>query len=333
MRICVIFTGGTIGSVLDETGYIGPKEGTTFRVLKQFEEEYNEDIEFEIIEPYRILSENLDAGHLTKLFSAVKDVLEKNEVDGIIVTHGTDTLQYGAAMLGYVFGGATIPIVLVSSNYVLDDIRANGLINFRYAVEFIKGQYGAGVFVSYCNKGESPTIHRGTRLQPLVPYSDYVASVQDTWYGRFEKGDYIPNSEYRVIDGQVALCSDDKKIQLRKDAREILFIHPSIGMTYPKLTDEIRVVLHGSYHSGTIGVGESLQRFVQETRQLQTPIYLTGLLSGADAYETVQAYRDLGIRPLHTSSEIAQYCKLWLALSNELDIECVMGTSVAEDWI
>ena len=54
MKIGVIFTGGTIGSVLDESGYIGPKDGTTFRVLKQYEDEYNEDVQFDAIEPYRI---------------------------------------------------------------------------------------------------------------------------------------------------------------------------------------------------------------------------------------------------------------------------------------
>lgn len=333
MKICTIFTGGTIGSVLDVTGYIGPRERTAFRVLKRYEEEYNRDVEFEAIEPYRILSENLDAKHLMKLFDTIRQVLEKNEVDGIIVTHGTDTLQYGAAILGYVFGGAGIPIVLVSSNYVLDDARANGLTNFRYAVEFIKGGYGTGVFVSYCNKDENPTIHRATRLQPLIPYSDYVASVKDSWYGQFENGNYIANSEYHVMDGQVALFTNDKKVRLVEDAGQILFIHPSVGMRYPKVNVDLKAVLHGSYHSGTICVGEALQHFVQEVKQLDIPIYLTGLLTGANAYETVHIYENMGIQPLHTSSEIAQYCKLWLAISNSMDIASVMSGSVAEDWI
>lgn len=333
MKIGVIFTGGTIGSVLDESGYIGPKEGTTFRVLKQYEDEYNENVQFEAMEPYRILSENLDAKHLVKLFDTIRNALDTKEWDGIIVTHGTDTLQYGAAMLGYVFGGSKIPIVLVSSNYVLDDPRANGLANFRYAVEFIKGQHGTGVFVSYCNKGEYPTIHRATRLQPLIPYSDYVASVQDSWYGRFEMENYISNSEYHVMDGQMALFTEDVRVQLTEDAGEILFVHPSVGMRYPALSSDVKVVLHGSYHSGTICVEESLERFVAEAKGLQIPIYLTGLLLGADAYETVRVYQELGIQSLHTSSEIAQYCKLWLALSNGLDVKRIMDCSVAEDWI
>lgn len=333
MKICTIFTGGTIGSVLDESGYIGPKEGTPFRLLHMYQEQYPTDIEFESLEPYRILSENLDSVHLTKLFEAVRKVLERGEVDGIIVTHGTDTLQYGAAMLGYVFGGSAIPIVLVSSNYVLDDKRANGLMNFRYAVEFIKGQYGTGVFVSYCNIGELPTIHRATRLQPLIPYSDYVASVQNSWYGRFENENYISNSEYHVMKGQVALFENGTDVQLAKDADSILFIHPHVGMCYPDIHENVKVVLHGSYHSGTVSVNHGLQQFVERAKRRDVPIYLTGLLTGSDAYETVQVYEKMGVIPLYTSSEVAQFCKIWLAVSNGLDVSSVMYCSVAEDWV
>ena len=31
-----------------------------------------------------------------------------------------------------------------------------------YAVKFIEGKYGTGVYVSYCNTGGEPVIHRGT---------------------------------------------------------------------------------------------------------------------------------------------------------------------------
>ena len=54
----------------------------------------------------------------------------KNAYDGVIITHGTDTLQYTAAFTGYIMAGAQIPIVLVSANYVLEDVRSNGVDNF-----------------------------------------------------------------------------------------------------------------------------------------------------------------------------------------------------------
>lgn len=333
MKICIIFTGGTIGSVLDQNGYIGPKEGTPFRLLNMYREQYDTDAEFEVIEAYRILSENLNGEYLTRLFGTIQHVLDCGGVEGIVVTHGTDTLQYGAAMLGYVFGASAVPIVLVSSNYVLEDSRANGLINFHHAVEFIKGRYGKGVFVSYCNTGEYPTIHRATRLQPCVPYSDDVASVQNSWYGRFENGNYISNSEYHVMEGQVTLFKNGKDVQLTKTADAILYLHPHVGMCYPRLDDQTKVVLHGSYHSGTICVEGALQHFVQTAQQYHIPIYLTGFATGTDAYETVQVYEKMGVQTLHTSSEVAQYCKIWLALSNGLDISSVMHMSIAEDWV
>ena len=333
MKVCVIFTGGTIGSILDQTGYIGPKEGTPYRLLDMYQTRYFADVEFETVEPYRILSENLSAKNLLTLFDTVRQMTERKDIDGIIITHGTDTLQYGAAMLGYVFGNVQIPIVLVSSNYVLDDVRANGMTNFHYALEFIKGKYGMGVFVSYCNAGEHPTIHRATRLQPLIPYSDYVASVQDSWYGRFENSHFISNKEYDVKSGQRTLMAEVESVQLLECSDKIAWIHPYVGMVYPQLTDEMEAVLHGSYHSGTVCVDGPLKEFMKSANEKEIPVFLTGLLTGVDAYETVKEYEKMGITVLHTSSEVAQYCKLWLAVSNGLNVREIMMQSVAEDWI
>ncbi len=333
MKVCVIFTGGTIGSVIDESGYIGPREGTPYRLLEMYQERYDTDVCFDMLEPYRILSENLDGNHLEQLFARVKEVIRRDDLDGVIVTHGTDTLQFGAAMLGYVFGTSDIPIVLVSSNYVLGDERANGLLNFHYALEFIRGGYGTGVFVSYTNKGELPMIHRATRLQPAVPLSDYVSSVMDTWYGKFENGHFIKNPEYHVMSGQEALFDKEQVVKLTNMSESIMHVKPYVGMRYPSLREDVQAVLHGSYHSGTIAVTEEFEKFVKVTEERKVPIYLTGLLSGADAYETVEVYEKMGVRALHTSAEVAQYCKLWLALSNGLDINEIMGKSVAEDWV
>ena len=74
MKIGVVFTGGTIGSVLDETGYIGPKDGTPFRVLRLYQEQFETDLEFETREPYRILSENLEAKNVLSLVEAVQEL-------------------------------------------------------------------------------------------------------------------------------------------------------------------------------------------------------------------------------------------------------------------
>jgi L-asparaginase len=49
------------------------------------------------------------------LITTVKENLS-SDYDGIIVTHGTDTLGYSAAALAYALGNGTVPVCLVSSN-------------------------------------------------------------------------------------------------------------------------------------------------------------------------------------------------------------------------
>lgn len=336
MKIGMIFTGGTIGSRVDQSGYISAAGTASFLLLEMYREQFGIDIEFVVEEPYCILSENLRADNLLRLAACVESMLEEGTVEGIVITHGTDTVQYTAAFLGYVFGGATVPVVLVSSNYVLDDSRANGFTNFNYALEFIKGGFGNGVFVSYCNKDGFPTLHRAVRLQPPVAYSDAVYSVGDSWYGRFHDGFYEQNPDYQEqedVKSVLEFMEEGQPFALTECTEEILRITPYVGMVYPELSPDVRVVLHESFHSGTIGISEDLKNFAELAKSLEIPIYLTGFSEQENQYETVKIYESLGIRILPKSAVIAQYCKLWMTLSNQWDMDAVMQTSIAGDFI
>lgn len=335
MNIYTIFTGGTIGSRKNDNGVIKTND-IPYRLINMYLDMYgadNGDIEFITDEPYRILSENLSAENILKLINTVNKAMQISKTDGIIITHGTDTLQYTASLLGYVFADADIPIVLVSANYVLEDKRTNGLYNFKYAVDFIKMAQGKGVFVSYKNTGKMAYIHRATRLQNVVTFSDYVSSVMDSWYGRFDGDKYYKNPDYRTVSEDNSKMFDRFNVKLSDKSDEILRIMPYVGMTYPEINEKIKVILHESYHSGTIRISKELEEFAAKAEKRNIPIFLTGLNSNEAKYETVEIYRSYGIIPLHESSVISQYCKLWLALSNNKDVSVVMRQSVGEDFI
>ena len=102
MKILVIFTGGTIGSVVSEN-CISPDFGQPYKLIEEYykqkiSEKYR-DI-FDTCVPYTLLSEDLTGEYLAKLGACIKENLNK-DYDGIIVAHGTDTLQYSAVMTGY----------------------------------------------------------------------------------------------------------------------------------------------------------------------------------------------------------------------------------------
>lgn len=357
MVIRNIFTGGTIGSRIDENGVISTSSDTSYELISLYQKHFgNKELVRQFIntEPYYILSENLTAKTLLKLISAVGTQLDEacadGQTNGIIIMHGTDTLPYSAAILGYVFGDSPIPIILVSSNYVLSDMRANGLINYAFAIDFIKHQNGHGVFVSYCNKGGVPTIHRATRLQPPIPYSDNVESVNNAWYGRYphyiqgasENTVYddlfLSNSAYKIFPDNLSHIGKPAKLtykdlQLSDTSKDILRIPAYPGLCYPKIPSGTKAILHESYHSGTIAVNDNLKRFAAQAAKRNIPIYLSGLTAYHTEYETVAMYRQLGIQPLKDCSLVAAYCKLWLAASNGLDLSYIMHRCVAEDFV
>ena len=192
MKILVVFTGGTIGSCYND-GVISPDSNTRYKLIEMYKQNGGY-AEFDAISPYTVLSENLNGEYFNLLYNSVKENI--NNYDGIIVTHGTDTLQYTSAVLSYMFGLCNTPIVLVSANYPLESEKSNGLENFSAAVDFIKSGNNKGVFVAYKNNGEHANIHRASRLQKHLAYSDKIESVNNIYYGEIINGNFIKNINY-----------------------------------------------------------------------------------------------------------------------------------------
>ena len=146
-NILVVFTGGTIGSSVCN-GEINTDTQTHFLLLSQFKMRYPQmEIHFTTLQPYEILSENLTPSVWTLLIQTIENA-NPSIYDGIIITHGTDTLAYTSAALTFYFHALDVPIFLISSHYPLSDIRSNGLDNFSFAVNSIINKKLHGVFVA-----------------------------------------------------------------------------------------------------------------------------------------------------------------------------------------
>ena len=299
MRILTVFTGGTIGSSLSE-GAISPKTENAFLFFFFYKEKYGA-AEFDTVAPYTILSENLRAEYLEKLRSCVEENLGRG-YDGIIVTHGTDTLQYSAAYLDLVLGITDVPVVLVSSNYPLSDSRANGLDNFAAAVSFIRSKEGRGVFVSYLNRGEEGTaIHRGAEVLPHQPFDDRIFSLFDNIYGTVKEGEFVKNPDYR---------EREREDLSGKLSGRVVFLRPYVGMTYPELPDDTKAVLLEGWHSGTLPTAHNeLREFCEKAKECGVPVYLTGSIQGFE-YESKLLFDSMGIKVLPPMSPIAAYVML-----------------------
>lgn len=344
MKILFIFTGGTIGST-EVCGVRSADAKGAYVILEKYRARYGIDFEYETYEPYTELSENLSGEHIGALISAVHDRLSLG-YDGIIVTHGTDTIQYSAAALSYALGLDTVPVCLVSANAPIESAESNGLINLRCAVEFIRLHGGRGVFSVYANaeitdsEGSAPSgfagdasgcggvfddggkccvrysevlVHRGTRLMPPYAFSDKEDSIFGEHYGVFDENlCFTKNKRYRE-------AKDETKpiypTELSEQSREILVLTPYVGMTYPSL-DGVKYLILNTYHSGTLNVKSSAAReFFAEARKRGISVFAVGTMEGLD-YSTTAEYTALGIIPLRNISPISAYMKLWLLTGN-----------------
>ena len=340
MHILVVFTGGTIGSSVSE-GCITPDAHKGYRLLELYKgkcskEALSEPCDFTVVEPVKILSENMNCAIAAQLVTEVKRQLCEKEYDGVVICHGTDTLQYTAAMFGYCFGTGSIPIVFVSSNYVLEDTRANGLINFAAAVSFISRRAGQGVFIAYQNQSDRPRIHRAARALPHLPYSDDVVSIMGQHYGSFTGNifgihTYAPNADYEEKEDEVPLLTTES---IHDWYSGIVEIYPATGATYPDLTaypDSVKAILHHTYHSGTICADTpGLKEFAEQAYALGIPIFLTGREPGI-CYESMKVFEKYGIRALPKASPIAMYVKLSLCVSTGKDPDEIMYASLGGD--
>ncbi len=307
MNILFIFTGGTIGSTV-VGDVIDTDTKKPYRLLREYRRRHPLDFTVKVMEPYTELSENCTGEHIATLIRVLGE--QVGRYDGIVLTHGTDTLQYTAAALGYALGNDVPPVCIVSANYPIEDERSNGIDNLCAAISLIREGGHRGVFVPYRNEGETVTVHRATRMSAGLVFSDRMESVWGEPYGKMDESfHFIPSEAY-------AERADEKEApplcDLSAENEGVIRLFPYPGMTYPALTEKTECVLLDTYHSGTVNTGSAAARaFFAEAREKGVKVFVTGA-TGEPTYASTDAYGELGIVTLPRISPIAAYMKLWL---------------------
>jgi L-asparaginase len=148
--VWVLGTGGTIaGSGESSTTTIGYKAATVGveRLISGIPEVKKiANIEGEQV--FQIASENFTDEKLIKLAKRVQELLENPEINGIVITHGTDTIEETAYFLNLVIKSDK-PVVIVGSMRPSTAMSADGPINLYNAITLAstKEAKGQGVMV------------------------------------------------------------------------------------------------------------------------------------------------------------------------------------------
>lgn len=336
-RILLVFTGGTIGSTATG-GTIDTSNSASFKLLQLFGQQYHDhaNIRFDTLQPIQILSENL-APAAWEIFIEAIESAQLDKYDGIIVTHGTDTLAYTAAALSFYFHVLAKPVLLVSSDYPLDNPKGNGLANFICAVEFISQRIATGVFVPYRNAGQAMQVHLGSRLTCSLQLSGDFYSVQGKSFMQFDgqrfTSAYAPIEPGKSTKQDCANATASNIIPLKpKFSSRILMVKPYPGLDYSHFNlDSVDAVLQDLYHSGTActtgqwGKNHSLLEFLKSCGEQGITVYLAPAIQSENAYQSTRELIEQGAVLIWNMSIEAAYVKLILAYGNFTDRQQISG--------
>ena len=317
-NILVVFTGGTIGSTLNSKGNIAPTDQKL--LISKYSEIAEENHSFDILEPFTVLSENMTVEHWNLLFDAVNSV-DESKYDGIIITHGSDTVSYTAAMGSYLLRHKACPVVFIAANYILDDPKSNGLENFKSAIDLITDdKIKRGVFV--CYKDIENSVYLASRLCEADPFADKFSSFNKETLGKIEKGRFVlnPSSTNPALE---EINAPKERLLVKKLENNVAIIKAYPGLDYDRINiTGLKAVLNLGYHSATFctqGDGTSFYKFAKRLKEQNVDVYISSFKAEEGLiYESLdQTVKLDNVHKLVNISPEAVFAKLILAYSTE----------------
>lgn len=128
-KILIINTGGTIAMSEDQTtGKVSPSNENPLNIQSQL---FNKFASLAVVDYFHLPSPHMTLQHMLSLSHYIQSV--SANFDGIIITHGTDTLEETAYFLDLTLNGQ-IPVVMTGAMRSINEIGSDGLSNLRSAI-------------------------------------------------------------------------------------------------------------------------------------------------------------------------------------------------------
>ena len=144
-HILMLTTGGTIACQSGEDGLQPHHSGVMGNQIRQLEEYYDITVEDVLC---------LDSSNIRpeEWQHIARHIYERRRgYDGIVVSHGTDTMAYTASAVTFMLPGIDIPVVFTGSQLPLGDVLSDGPDNLRTAFAMAASGH-PGVFLAFDRK-------------------------------------------------------------------------------------------------------------------------------------------------------------------------------------
>lgn len=174
-KILMLTTGGTISSVKSNEGLVPSNLNHILNyvgVIKDFELESKELMVLD--------SSNIQPEEWKIIAKSIYDSMPN--YDGIVVTHGTDTMAYTTSMVSFIIQNPTIPVVFTGSQLPIDNELSDAINNLRLAFKMALSGVG-GIFLAFDRQvilGTRAVKVRATSFHAFESINTYPVATLDS---------------------------------------------------------------------------------------------------------------------------------------------------------
>jgi glutamyl-tRNA(Gln) amidotransferase subunit D len=324
--ISLITTGGTIVSKVDyQTGAVFPSLdiGEITSRFKYMEEKYS----INRVEFSNILSENMEPDQWIGLVRTIKNELKSS--DGVVISHGTDTMSYTASALSFMFEEQTGPIIIVGSQRSSDRPSSDSYLNLEAAIGFSGTDFGeVGISMHHNTSDEKINLIRGVRSRKMhSTRRDAFKAIGEGPVGLFQDGLINFNLPYRKSGAENIL---NDKLEKRVG---IIYFYPGLE------TEDLEKFMDGKKGVVIMGTGlghintKYLDAIGERVKGGMKVITTTQCINGTtdiDIYSTGRQMKNAGILGVGNMLPETAYVKMMYVLANYSieDFENVIKTNM-----
>ena len=336
-KVTVLGTGGTIASKVEyKTGAVYPS--LSAEDLYESIPELSEMATISTRTLFNIFSEDMRPEHWSVIAKAIAEEVAKDDVNGVVVAHGTDTMGYTAAALSFALQQLPIPVALVGAQRSSDRPSSDAALNMLGAVLVAaRAPFAEVVVVMHESiSDESLVAIRGTKVRKChTSRRDAFKSVNDAPVARVVRG-----RELIVLAKDLRPRSEDRKnfkACANFDARAALI------KVYPGIPPEaIEWPIHAGYRGVVIegtGLGHAPSYVFPSIKKLIDHGIVVAMTSqciwgrvNMNVYRTGVELLRMGVIPCEDMLPETALVKMMWCLANARDEEEVrrlMTTNIA----
>ena len=320
-KICIIYTGGTIGMVRGENGYV-PSERRLEDALTAISDLGKPGMpELEVIQFEALLdSSNVSIPEWNKIGKTIAENYDR--YDGFVVLHGTDTMSYTASALSFMLENLDKPVIFTGAQIPLCEIRSDGYNNIVSSVIIAS----EGIVREVCIYFDGKLI-RGCRSIKIS--SDQFAAFASPNFGLL--ADVGIKINYHDQGGRPEKTGEFAFTPFEEVPVGIIKMFPGIQIRLFEsiMTEQLKGVVLETFGAGNIpssSTGEMIPIIKKAYKNGTLVVVCSQCVQGAvtlGAYETSKALRDIGAVTGKDMTTEAALTKLIYLFSRHYPVEMI----------